>query len=74
VRAADREFEQLTAEEQEEQRANVLYQAGRGNAVRANLGALASRPAEYLSMLAYALRLGGFRYLLYFAEAAVSVE
>ena len=75
VRAADREFEQLTPEEQEEQRGTFYIKpAGALAAVRASVRALVSRPAAYLDTLAYTLRLGGFPYLLYFAEAAVFVE
>ena len=81
VRAADRPFEQLTWEEQEEQRA-TFYIKPRGYAAAssAHLRTLFARPLSYLRGLAYALWLGGLhacaalRNLLYFAEAVVLAD
>jgi colanic acid/amylovoran biosynthesis glycosyltransferase len=75
IRAADRPFEQLTAEEQEEQSATFYIKpAGFRAALLANLRILARAPWTWAGALVYALRLGGVRYLLYFAEAAVFVD
>lgn len=81
IRAADRPFEQLTWEEQEEQR-TTFYIKPRGYAATsgAHLRILLSRPFSYLRGLAYALWLGGLhvsaalRNLLYFAEAVVLAD
>lgn len=76
IRAADRPFEQLTAEEQEKQRATYYVKLARFTATfRSHLRTLFSRPLPYFRGMAYALRLGGQkiswipRNLLYFAEA-----
>ena len=74
VRAADRAFDQLSPEEQEEQRATFCIKAGRAAAVGANFRVLMRHPFAYLRALEYALRLGGLRYLLYFIEAAIFVD
>jgi colanic acid/amylovoran biosynthesis glycosyltransferase len=81
IRASDRPFEQLTQEEQEEQRA-TFYIKPRGYAATsgAHLRIMLSRPFSYLRGLAYALWLGGLhasaalRNLLYFAEAVVLAD
>lgn len=80
IRAADRPFEQLTWEEQEEQRATFYIKPGGfAEASAAHLRILLSRPFSYLRGLVYALWLGGrhvraaLRNLLYFAEAVVLV-
>jgi len=81
IRAADRPFEQLTGEEQEEQRATFYIKpGGYAAAWGAHLRILLSRPFSYLRALVYALWLGGLdfraalRNLLYFAEAVVLVD
>jgi len=80
IRASDRPFEQLTWEEQEEQRATFYIKTGGcAAASAAHLRILLSRPFSYLRGLVYALWLGGrhvraaLRNLLYFAEAVVLV-
>ncbi len=74
IRAPDRPFEQLTREEQEEQRATFYIKpAGIAAALGANLRMLRLRPLAYLGALAYAARLG-IRNLLYLAEAAVFTD
>ena len=75
VRGPDRPFEQLTPEEQEERR-NTFYikPAGIAAALAANLGVLARTPHAYMSALAFAVRLGGLKHLLYFAEAVVFAD
>jgi colanic acid/amylovoran biosynthesis glycosyltransferase len=75
IRAADRPFELLTAEEQEEQSVTFYIKpAGFRAALRANVRVLVRAPWAWMGALLYALRLGGVRYLLYFAEAAVFVD
>ena len=75
VRAADRPFDQLTPEDQEEQqRTFYIKPAGALAVLAANLGVLFIGPFEYVDALVYALRLGGVRYLLYFAEAVVFID
>ncbi|HYL35013.1 MAG TPA: glycosyltransferase family 4 protein [Bryobacteraceae bacterium] len=74
VRAADRPFEQLSAEEQEEQRATFYIKpAGPAALMAANLRMLLARPRSYLGALLYALRLG-LSNILYFAEAGVFAD
>jgi len=74
IRGPDRPFEQLTVEEQDEQRATFYIKpAGIGATLGANVRMLLRRPLAYASSLAYAARLGG-RNLLYFAEAAVFAD
>jgi len=75
VRAGDRPFDRLTHEEQEEQRHTFYVKpAGALAALGANLRLLLTEPLGYLGALPFALRLGGIRYLLYFAEAAVFAD
>jgi glycosyltransferase involved in cell wall biosynthesis len=74
IRGPDRPFEQLTVEEQEEQRATFYIKpAGITAALRANARMLLRRPLAYAGGLAYATHLGS-RSLLYFAEAAVFAD
>ena len=74
VRAADRPFEQLSAEEQEEQRATFYIKpAGLEAAIAANLRMLLARPLSYLGALVYAVRLG-LSNIFYFAEAGVFAD
>ena len=75
IRGPDRPFEQLTLEEQGEQRRTFYIKpAGVVPAVGANLLMLVRRPFSYLSALVYAVSLGGARGLLYLAEAAVFAD
>jgi glycosyltransferase involved in cell wall biosynthesis len=75
VSGADRPVELLTPEEREEQRATFYIKPGGvATALRANLRVLVRNPARYVTALAQALWLGGVKYLLYFAEAAVFVD
>jgi glycosyltransferase involved in cell wall biosynthesis len=81
VRAADRPFERLSAEEREEQRATFYIKpAGVGGAIRAALGLLRWRPIAFLGGFLYALRLSKLnprtipRYLFYFGEAVVFAD
>ncbi len=81
VSRADRPFEKLAAEEQEEQRATFYIKpAGAGRALVSNLRMLFLRPLSYIRALAFAIRLDGWnwkaagRNLLYFAEAAVFAD
>jgi len=76
IRGPDRPFEQLSAEEQDEQRATFYIKpAGFAAALAANARMFLRRPLSYASALAYALRLSGAaKNLLYFAEAAVFAD
>lgn len=81
IRAADRAFEQLNREEQEEQLATFYVKpGGYAKALDSHLRIVLSRPFSYLRGLAYALWLGrwhagaALRNLLYFAEAVVLVD
>lgn len=76
VRAPDRPFEQLTPEEQDEQRATFYIKpAGFAAALAAHFRTFVTRPLSYLDALAFALRLGGTgKNLLYFTEAAVFTD
>ncbi len=76
IRAADRSFQGLTCEEQDEQRVTFYIKpAGAAAALAAHVRILLRRPLRYTSALVYALRLHGFpKTLLYFAEAAVVAD
>ena len=76
IRAPDRPFEQLTVEEQDEQRATFYIKpAGPAAALAANARMLLRRPLAYAGALVYALRLRGTaRNMLYFAEAVVLAD
>jgi glycosyltransferase involved in cell wall biosynthesis len=81
VRAADRPLEQLSVEEQEEQRATFYIKpAGLAAAFAANLRMLFLRPLSYLGALFYALRLAmpnpraELSNIFYLAEAAVFAD
>ena len=81
IRGVDRPLDELTPDEQEEQRRTFYIKpSGYRVAARAHLRILSSRPFAYLGALAYAIRLGGLdfrsalRNLLYFAEAVVMVD
>jgi colanic acid/amylovoran biosynthesis glycosyltransferase len=81
IRPADRPFEQLAPEEQQEQRATFYVKPKRAAGILAvNLGVLLRRPLSYLHALAYALRLAGLNAraalfnLAYLAEAAVIAD
>lgn len=81
IRAADRPFENLAADEQEEQRAtSYIKPAGARRALLANLRMLLTRPLAYLGGLAFALRLAGLNAraavinLFYFGEAMVFAD
>ena len=75
IRAADRPFEQLSWEEQEEQRGTFYIKPGGfAAAAIAHLRVFCARPLGYFRGLAYALWLGCLRNLLYFAEAVVVAD
>ncbi|HLG98452.1 MAG TPA: glycosyltransferase [Bryobacteraceae bacterium] len=75
IRGPDRPFDQLTPEEQEEQRSTFYIKpAGVAAALAANVRMLLRHPGAFATTFWYALRLGGVRYLLYFAEAAVLAD
>ncbi len=81
VRAADRPYEALTPEEQEEQRAAFYIKpVGLAGALAANLRILFSRPIAYASALAYAVRLAklnprpALSNIFYLVEAAVFAD
>ena len=81
IRGADRPFQDLTAEEQEEQLATFYIKPGGvARALGAHLRMLFIRPLSYLHGLIYSLRLAGWNVrraltnLLYFAEAVVFVD
>jgi glycosyltransferase involved in cell wall biosynthesis len=74
IRGPDRPFEQLTVEEQAEQRATFYIKpAGMAAALAANARMLLACPLDYAVGLAYAARLG-IKHLLYFVEAAMFVD
>ena len=80
IRAADRPFEKLSADEQCEQRSTFYVKPlGVWGILGANLQILFAMPAAYLSTFAYAVRLARGKArtavfnLIYFAEAAVVV-
>ncbi len=76
IRAPDRPFEQLSVEEQAEQRATFYIKPrGPAAALVANVRVLLQRPLAYAGALAYALSLrGAARNVLYFAEAVMFAE
>jgi len=76
IRAPDRPFEQLSVEEQAEQRATFYIKPrGPAPALVANVRVLLRRPLAYAGALAYALRLNGTaRNMLYFAEAVMFAD
>ena len=81
IRGADRPFEHLTSEEQEEQRATFYIKPGGvAGALGAHLRMLYIRPLSYLRGLVYSLRLAEWNVrvavtnLLYFAEAVVFAD
>ena len=81
IRSADRPFERLSPEEQQEQQ-TTFYLKPRGAAgiMAANILALFKRPSRYLRAFAYSLRLAGLNVraglfnLAYLAEAAVLAD
>jgi len=80
IRAADRPFEKLSADEQCEQRSTFYVKPlGGGGITGANLRVFFARPVAYLRALSYAVRLAKWNArtvifnLIYFAEAAVVV-
>jgi colanic acid/amylovoran biosynthesis glycosyltransferase len=81
IRAPDRPFERLTADEQNEQSATFYVKAaGVTGLLAANLRVFFSRPISYLRTLGYALKLASLDMrsalfnLFYFAEALVLVD
>ena len=81
IRAADRTFGRLTADEQSEQSATFYVKsAGVAGMFGASMRIFFSRPFAYLRTLAYALRLASFDLramlfnFLYFAEAVIFVD
>jgi colanic acid/amylovoran biosynthesis glycosyltransferase len=81
IRAPDRPFERLTADEQNEQSATFYIKAaGVSGLLGANLRVFFSRPFSYLRTLAYALRLASLDVrtslfnLFYFAEALIFAD
>jgi colanic acid/amylovoran biosynthesis glycosyltransferase len=81
ISGADRPFEHLTSEEQEEQRATFYVKpAGVASTLAAHLRMLFIRPLSYALGLLYSLRLSawnmraGVTNLLYFAEAVVFAD
>ena len=73
ISSPDRPLEKLTAEEKEEAATTFFVKAQPLSAVlRSQLSTLVARPLKYLSGLVSALRVGGgWKGLLYFAEAVV---
>lgn len=81
IRAVDRPFDRLTADEQKEASATFYVKAaGIGGVLAASLRIFFSRPFSYLRTLAYAVQLGSpdlravLFNLLYFAEALVFAD
>ncbi|HYP13181.1 MAG TPA: glycosyltransferase [Bryobacteraceae bacterium] len=75
IRAADRPVNKLTPEEADEHaRTLFIKSSGPGAVLGAHLRTLFTRPLAYIATLLYALRMGhgGWRKLLYFAEAVVA--
>jgi colanic acid/amylovoran biosynthesis glycosyltransferase len=81
IRAPDRPFDRLTAEEQDEQRSTFYVKPmGAFGMLAVNFRSMCAHPLSYVRGLAYALRIAGFNAravvfnLFYFAEAVAVAD